>query len=245
MFIKILLSYIVGYMRIAVEGYFAERFINMCIQKNILLWNTRKMGTSMFKCNISIRDFRKIKPIAKKTKCKVTIKNKRGLPFFLERYKKRKILVALIILLAILMVAISNFVWNIDIECDGEIDKTEIEKIINENGLILGKMKKDIDINKIARAIRYKRADIAWVGVTFSGTNVNIKLVKAEPKPEIIKPEEYCNIISNKDGIITKINVQNGMPVVKVGDLVKKGTVLVNRMARGKIYRNSLCTCHS
>lgn len=234
MFIKILLSYIAGYMRIAVEGYFAERFINMCTQKNILLWNTKKMGSGIFKCNISIQDFKRLKEISRKTKCKVTIKKKKGLPFFFERYKKRKILAFLIMLLVVIMIAMSNFVWNIEIECDDEIDKNEIMDIINRNGLEIGKIKTDVDPNKIVRSIRYEREDIAWVGVTFNGTNATVKIIKAEEKPEIINPNEYCSIISNKEGIVTKINVQNGLPAVKVGDLVKKGTILVNGWLEGK-----------
>lgn len=216
------------------EGYFAERFINMCTQKNIFLWNTRKMGSAVFKCNILIHDFKKIKPIAKKTKCRVTIKSKKGLPFLFERYKKRKMLAALLIFFIVFLIAISNFVWYIDIECDGQIDTNEIMKILNKNGLEIGKLKKDVDTNKVIRNLRYEREDLAWAGVTFNGTNAKVKLVKAEEKPEIIKPEEYCNIVSDRDGIITKINVQNGLPAVKVGDFIKKGTVLVNGWLEGK-----------
>ena len=234
MFVKILLSYIAGYMRIVVEGYFAERFINICTQKNVLLWNTKRQNSSIFSANISIQDFRKLKPIAKKTKCKVMIKNKRGLPFLFERYKKRKILGLLLVLFIIAMIAISNFVWNIEIECDGEIESQEIMALLEQNGLEIGKLKNNIDTNKIVRSIRYERDDIAWAGVTFNGTNVIVKLVKAQEKPEIIKPEEYCSIISNKEGIITKINVQNGLAAVKVGDLVKQGTILVNGWLEGK-----------
>ena len=37
-FAKILLSYIFGYVRIAVEGYYIERFINISINNKILIW---------------------------------------------------------------------------------------------------------------------------------------------------------------------------------------------------------------
>ena len=46
MFIKILLKYILGYVRISVEGYYIERFINLCTSKNIFLWKlNRKKST--------------------------------------------------------------------------------------------------------------------------------------------------------------------------------------------------------
>lgn len=41
-------------------------------------------------------------------------------------------------------------------------------------------------------------------------------------------------LLQKKNGIITKINAQNGTTVVKVGDIVKKGDVLVNGYLEGK-----------
>ncbi len=234
MLIKILLSYIVGYVQIAVEGYFAQRFINMCIQNNILIWNIKRINTTVFVANVSISDFRQLHTISKKTKCRTKIKKKKGLPFFFERYKKRKVLMILLGVLLVLIMAVSNFVWNIHIECDGQINQEEILAILNENGLEVGKLKNKIDTNKIIRNIRYEREDIAWAGLSFKGTNAILKLVKAQEKPEIIQEDKYCSIISNKEGVITKINVQNGTAAVKIGDLIKPGTTLVNGWLEGK-----------
>ena len=234
MLIKILLSYIVGYVQIAVEGYFAQRFINMCIQNNILIWNIKRINTTVFVANVSISDFRQLHTISKKTKCRTKIKKKKGLPFFFERYKKRKVLMILLGVLLVSIMAVSNFVWNIQIECDGQINQEEILAILNENGLEVGKLKNKIDTNKIIRNIRYEREDIAWAGLSFKGTNAILKLVKAQEKPEIIQEDKYCSIISNKEGVITKINVQNGTAAVKIGDLIKPGTTLVNGWLEGK-----------
>ncbi len=233
MIIKILLSYLCGYIKIKIEGFFVERFINICTQKGILLWNIKRVNQASFVANISIHDFKEIRPVTKTTKCKVEIKNKRGFPFLLERYKKRKILLLLFIILATGLISISNFIWNVEIECDGEINKEEIECILKQNGLEVGRLKGDIDTNKVIQSIRFEREDIAWAGIKINGTNAVVKLIKAKAKPSIINQDEYCNIVSDKEGIITKINVQNGTATVKIGDLVKKGTTLVNRMARG------------
>lgn len=234
MFIKILLSYIAGYLRITVEGYFIERFINICTQKHILLWNTKRKNDTTLLTNISIQDFRALRKIVKTTKCKVIIQNKQGLPFLFERYKKRKILAILLAVFFIGMIAISNFIWNIEIKCEEEINKQEITAILENNGLEIGKLKTKLDTSKIVRSLRYEREDIAWAGISFEGTNAIVEIVKAQEKPEIIPDDEYCSILSNKEGIITKINVQNGTATVKVGDMIKPGVTLVNGWLEGK-----------
>jgi len=65
-------------------------------------------------------------------------------------------------------------------------------------------------------------------------------VVEAHKKPEIIPEEEYCNIISDKEGIIEKVDAVNGTPAVKPGDIVKKGTVLIHGWMEGKYTGNRL-----
>ena len=72
------------------------------------------------------------------------------------------------------------------------------------------------------------------MGIELKGTNAIVKLVKADEKPEIVDKNEYCNIVSNKTGIITKINVQEGTANVKVGDTIKTGDILINGWMEGK-----------
>ena len=66
------------------------------------------------------------------------------------------------------------------------------------------------------------------------GTNAIVKIVSAEIKPEIIDENEYCNIVSDKAGVITKINSQTGTSNVKVGDTVNVGDILINGWMEGK-----------
>ena len=71
-------------------------------------------------------------------------------------------------------------------------------------------------------------------GIELKGTNAIVKLVKADEKPEIIDENEYCNIVSDKAGIITKINAQAGTINVKVGDTINKGEILIKGWMEGK-----------
>jgi len=234
MFLKILFYYILGYVTISVEGYFIERFINICISKNILLWNMKRTKSSFLYTNISIREFKKIKEIAKITKCRVKIEKKKGLPFVLHRYKKRKIFLIFLILIVVSMFTISNFVWNIEVKGNNTIPTEELIQVLNENGLSIGKFKSSIETKQIINNIRLQRNDIAWIGIHIKGTNVTVEVVEADKKPELIDEQDYCNIVANKEGIITKINVQNGTALVKEGDIVRSGNVLVGGWLEGK-----------
>ena len=234
MLIKILLKYILGYVRISVEGYYIERFINICTTSKILIWNLKRVkGVKLF-LNVGIKDFYEIIKIAKKLKCKVKIIRKRGMPFLINRYKKRKIFFLSLIIITILIGISTNYIWNINIEIEDNIEIENIEQDIKDAGLEVGMNKNKIDTQEIINKIRLNRNDISWMGIELKGTNAIVKIVKAKEAPEIIDEKDYSNIVSNKSGIITKIIAQNGTALVNVGDEVKEGQILIKGMMEGK-----------
>lgn len=184
--------------------------------------------------NVRTNEFKEVCKIAKKTGCKVKIQNKKGLPFLMHRYKKRKIFIILLLIVVILIALSSNFVWNVEIVEENGNELENIEENIQNAGLKVGILKSKVNTKEIINKIRLERKDVAWMGIEMKGTNVIVRLVKADEKPDIIDENEYCNIVSNKSGVITKINAQNGTANVKVGDTVKEGDVLINGWMEGK-----------
>lgn len=232
MFIRILLKYILGYVRITIEGYYIERFINICTNSKILIWNLKRENEVKLYLNIGIKDFYDAIKIAKKLKCKIKINKKRGIPFIIHKYKKRKIFLITLIVITMLIGVSTRFVWNIDIITEEKIDN--IEQDIKEVGLKIGVPKDRVNIQEIANKIRIKRDDISWIGIELKGTNAIVKIVKAKKAPEIINENENSNIVAYKEGIITKIIAQNGTALVKVGDEVKENQILIEGKIEGK-----------
>lgn len=234
MFIKIIFSYILGFLKISVKGYYIERFINICKNNKITIWNLKRKDNIELNLNVRIKEFKEICKIARKTGCKVKIKNKKGIPFLLHRYKKRKIFIIFLICIMLLIGLSSCFVWNVEIKEENGYELENIREDIEKAGLKVGIFKGKINTKEIINKIRLERKDVAWMGIELKGTNAIVKLVKSDEKPDIIDEDEYCNIISNKEGIITKISVQNGTANVKVGDTVSIGDILVNGWMEGK-----------
>ena len=234
MFLKIWLNYIIGFVNIKVESYFLERFINICISKKIILWNIKRKKSSILYANISIKDYKRLKEITRKTKSRVKIEGKKGLPFLLYKYRKRKIFLGFFIFVLIGLIITSNFIWNIEITGNNEISKQEVIQVLNQNGLKIGTSKNKIDTSSLINNVRLQRDDIAWIGISIKGTNAIVEIKETDKAPEILDKDEFCNIISNKNASITKINVQNGTASVNVGDIVKIGDTLVLGYMEGK-----------
>lgn len=234
MFVQPILNYFTGCVKIKVEGLFLERFINICVSKKILLMDIKREKSTIMYANVGIADYKKLKQVARKTKSKIKIQRKKGLPFTIKKYRKRKIFGILFVVIIALLIVSSNYIWNIEISGNVKITNQEILQSLEESGLKVGLSKNDIDTNAVISKIRLDREDIAWIGITVKGTNAIVKIKEAAKAPEVIDENKFCNIVANKTGMITKINVQNGTANVKVGDIVEEGDILVNGYLEGK-----------
>lgn len=163
MYIKILLNFLFGYVNIVVEGFFVERFINICINNNIFLWKIKSNKSTIICAKIGVHDFKKAVKIAKQTKCKIKIKNKKGMPFIFNRYKKRKIFVVFLVVIFVGIIVLSNFIWNIEILGVQNLDKDDIINLVQKEGLTIGKCKNKINTREIIDKVRLERKDIAWI----------------------------------------------------------------------------------
>ena len=175
MILKILIRYILGYVNISVQGYYIERFINVCISKGIFLWNVRIEKSTYAHANVGLKDFKKLRNIAKKTNCRIKLNVRRGVPFLMDRYKKRKIFFLLLALITVFVYAESQFVWNIEVHGIERIPNDEILSELEEGGLKIGAKKSSIKPKEIINQIRLKRDDIAWMNIDMKRNKYNCR----------------------------------------------------------------------
>ena len=165
MIFKILVRYILGYVNISIEGYYIERFINVCISKNVFLWNVKIEKSTYAHANVGVKDFKKLKEIAKKTQCRIKLNTRQGMPFLMNRYRKRKIFFILLASVTILMYIESKFVWNIEIQGLNRIPEEEILAELSSSGLNIGTQKSKVNSKEIINKVRLDRDDIAWMNI--------------------------------------------------------------------------------
>ena len=78
--LKRLINFVLGYINVEIEGYYIEKFINMCKRKEIFLWGIRKQKVTVLKAKIAKIDIEQAKSIAQENQCIIKIKNQKGFP---------------------------------------------------------------------------------------------------------------------------------------------------------------------
>lgn len=234
MLILRLWNYIRGYVIIIVEGYFLEKYINICTHRQLRLWNVKWQKNSKVLMNISIRDFKLLRPISRRTRCRVHIIKKKGLPFILDRYKNRKAFVIGSAICVIIFFIISSFVWDVSVTGNSKVSTEVLMGKLSENGIKLGALKYSINTDEIVENMMLELNDLARISISLRGTKIFVIVDERVNPPDLIDKKVPCDLVALKDGVISSIVAKEGLEMVKVGDTVTKGQVLITGTIENK-----------
>lgn len=223
-----LTRHIFGYLFVELRGYSPERFLNMCSVHEIELWDVKDAGHS-YRFFMTVNGFRNIKPLVRKSKVRLRILKKFGLPFFLFRNRRRKLYGVSFAGFFLILYALSLFVWDIEFDGNRLYTYDTLLKFCESENIFYGMRKKNVNCDDLEEALRTEFPEITWVSARVSGTRLLVKIKENEVLSEIpVKDETPCNIVADKDGVITSMIVRQGVPMVSVGDQVEKGQILIS-----------------
>lgn len=228
MFLLRLWNYCRGYVIIIVEGYFTEKFLNICARRQILLWDVSVQKEHLLTMRMGIKGFKQIRPIARKSKCKVRLLNKVGMPFIINRYRKRKLFFAGALIFVGLIIFLSSFIWSIEITGNNKLETGALESQLAQLGIKTGALKFSINTDDAVNRMMLGSDDISWISIVVKGTKVNVELRERIPVPQIIPDDIPCDVVANRDGVIKSVIAKGGKEAVVEGDTVAEGQVLIS-----------------
>lgn len=222
------LKYMRGYLRIRLWGFSPERFMNLCSNKGILLWDIVREGDAYYMC-ISLQGFWELKPILKKTGTRVAILERYGLPFLIPRLLKRKIFILGLLLTFVFWIVSSFYIWNIEITGNQRITEDVFQSFLKDNQVTVGMRRDALNISELEKQIRRQFPEITWASAKLDGTKLQIDIKENDAPIVVEKPETNpgTDLIAEYDGIVAAMIVRSGVPQVSIGDAVEAGTVLV------------------
>ncbi|ADQ46286.1 stage IV sporulation YqfD [Caldicellulosiruptor kronotskyensis 2002] len=220
-----------GRLVLKVEGENLNKFLNMLIFNKILLKLYSKQNNTII-IGISTKIFKKVIKIAKRTKCKISILEKNGMYFYLKELTLWKVITVGVCIF--ILIVFNQFIFDIAILNHGSADMLLNEKIkeklyqYNIKPFIL---KNKIDEKILERKLLTELGDLMWVNVKKEGVRLFVEYVKRE-MAEI--ENKKGRIFAASSGIIKRIILKSGNLLVKEGDTVVYGQLLVDNKVFSK-----------
>ena len=251
------MSVVSNQVRCLVTGEETLRFVNLCRNNGIELRHLVRKENAI-QMEIDAENFKKLRPLVRKTHVKIHILNRHGPAFFFYRHKRRWWFLLGMTVFAGMIYILSLFVWQIDIDGNRKYTDALILQALAQMDVKTGCRKSEINLQGIEEELRIMYNEITWVSASIAGTKLQIELREGDlkisgssgggqtgnvkrvenrennPKTQNGESETDlpANLVADEDAIITNLVVRRGTVAVRYGDEVKKGDVLIE----GKVY---------
>ncbi len=207
--------------KIKVKGLNQERALNNLVKK-IKIYNLKRENHDESEFEVDHINKRELKKLISSVGLEVVSITYQGAFKKIKRIITSYGLIVALLFCSIIYAFQYNFVLKISIFGLKTLNKSEIISFVDKN--LPSRMKSKIDTQSLERMIKNHYENISSVSVAIVGQSLVVNVNEG-----ILSDEEVLQeaIVSEYDGLITDINLIQGTLAVDVGDVVKKGDLLV------------------
>ena len=225
-----------GGVRVEITGTDNERFFNIVANRNLMIRDISGIGDPK-DCGRNAgaffwttpEDFKKMKPVAKKAGVRLKIRGRYGLPFFLYRNRHRELLAAGVLAFFLILYVMSIYIWDISFEGNRRFTDEMLLHYMESRPVTCGMRKGKISCEALESGIRSRFPEITWVSAEIKGTRLTVRVKENEAlSAPIVKETSPCDLAAAKAGTVVRIVMRSGIALVKEGDQVAEGDLLVD-----------------
>lgn len=207
---------------VKIKGLNQERVINT-ISKKMNVYNIKRQSHNVCKFEVDYDKKKELFSILNSFNLEILHVSAQGL-----KWKLRRFFTSYGIILALLVCSICytlqyGYILKIDVVGNESIDRREIVRFVDK--VLPSRQKKNIDSHSLQQSLVENFEEISSVSVAIVGQTLVININEAVLPDEL--QTENSAIVSQFDGLITDIQLVQGTLAVDVGEIVKKGDVLV------------------
>lgn len=216
-----------GYVMISMDGLGLERVLNEALRAGIRFANVRRESRVRLTARLNVRHFYALRKVCRKRRVRVRILEKHSIPLRLWGRLAPRALIWSWVPVLLLLLAASRFVWFVQVEGCYQVTRQEVLHLLEQQDVKPGTPVAGLEHAAISRAVMAGDERIAWAGVRRAGVILTVRIVEAEPEPAQ-QPQKRYDIRAAEDGVIVSITPLQGEAMVRAGDVVHKGDLLIS-----------------
>ena len=225
---KSLINLIQGVVEITARGSFPERLINLCAQQGVAFWDLNWQDECALTLKLRRWELGQLRELAERAGCTVCVNKGLGLPFFLGRFRKRYAFLLGLTLSLLCVCFLSQVVLSVDVEGNETVPTARILGELRRLGVRPGVYGPGLETKQLAQQALVELDELSWMSINLHGTRVQVIVREAVQPPEIIREEGFGDVVAEADGIVLHIEPHRGDALVKEGDTILKGEVLIS-----------------
>lgn len=222
---------------ITVEGLNIGRFVRRVGEVGIRLSQLNKRSAKRITAFVCEADLIKLHQIAQDGGWQLKTGERKGLGFTAEWVRKRWMLVMVAMIGGIALFLCSQVMWSVKV-VDGGTYQADIHTALADMGIIPPLLRGQVDVGQVRKELEWRYPRIAWFECGWRGTSLVVRAVEGVLPRKQATTTDGNDIVATQDAIVHRIVTKAGTPVVKPGDFVQKGELLIKgeeRTSNGKV----------
>lgn len=216
-----------GSVRLEVTGAVVEELLNDAAAAEIALRDVESQGAYVLRLTADERDLAALLAMAEKRYLDVRQISLRGGSRGRATLRRRAPLLALAALTAAGVFLASLFVWDVDIRGAESLSRGQILRALEDSGLHYGCFWPGLSAGELQNGLLLRLPELAWASVNLNGSRAQVLVLERTDKPEIYQQTAFADLTAKAAGIVTRTSVRNGKCLVRPGELVTPGQVLI------------------
>ncbi len=159
----------------------------------------------------------------------VTVQGEVGVPPLLFRYRKRYGLLLGGLLSVFLLYLSQQFVWDVRISGNVSMSDAQVLEELDACGLSVGSYIPKLHTVSLENRVLLYSDRISWLAICLDGTVAQVQVIEhIPPSPSEGINGSPANVVASCDGQIELVELYRGNCIVKVGQAVRKGDLLIS-----------------
>lgn len=215
---------------VRVTGLNLSRMIRRAGECGLRLTGMCQMDARTLILRICEDDLPQLQDLAEKGGWELTFIRREGAGHVRDLMVKRWCLTAGLLLIFVLASVGTKVMWAVDV-IDAGVYTQDIRQYLTDAGVTAPMLRTRVDPAGIQQALEWRYPAVSWFECGWRGMRLVIRAVEgALPGDRTLACP--CDVIASRDGVVQQIVTRAGTPVVRPGDLVRKGDVLIRGVER-------------
>lgn len=221
-----IISFIFGTVVLKATGIFPERIINIAKEMGIFISDIERCEDGIT-FSVSIKGCELLFSSPLPDNLNIEVVKRLGIPSLFYNHKGRIMLFICPVAVLFLLLLSTLFIWNVNIIDADPVTEERLLNQLNALGVRRGALKCTLDPSEIKKRLLIEDESLLWIWVDIKGSGAIVRYALRTPVPSIPDENEPYNIYSTKNATVTRIIPTQGNAMVKVGDYVEKGDLLI------------------
>ncbi len=216
-----------GYARLHADAASAPRMLNFCLENEIGFSDFQGEADGSVTISCLLPAANKIRTFAASQGFFVTLEKKGGLPCLLWQRKKRWGLILGAMVSLFLLVLSERFVWDVRVLGNDKMTAGEVISELEACGFGIGSYLPGFYAGELENRVLLESDRLSWISIHMEGTVAMVQVVERTERDDA-GTKLPANLIATADGQIEGIELYRGDCLVKIGQAVRKGELLVS-----------------